>query len=156
MTRRTGVRCAGLAVASALLAGCGPIPADPGGDLARIEESGTIRVGASPADGLVDTKGDAPAGELPEVVSEYAASIGADVAWTVDSEEGLVDRIEAGRLDLAIGGMTEESPWGERVGMTRGYPSLTAEGDSAPVVLLPMGANGLQASLETYLDGEVG
>ncbi len=78
--------------------------------------------------------------------------------WTIGSEEDLVDGLERGGLDLAIGGMTERTPWSERVSVTRGYRGYRGvpSGHGEPVViLLPLGENRLQSALEQYLDEQV-
>lgn len=134
------------------LTACG-IPRDPDGALDRIT-GGDLRVGASPhGDLVVVVDGDDVRGPLADLVRGFADDHDARVVWTVDSEERLVDDLESGALDLAIGGMTDATPWADRVSATRGYTSI----DGYPVViLLPMGENGLQAALERHLDGEVG
>ncbi|MET0735677.1 MAG: hypothetical protein ABWY55_08545 [Microbacterium sp.] len=138
-----------------VLAGCGAIPSDPEGSLDRITD-GVLRAGASPSGTLVVVVDDGDVtGPLADLVEGFAEDRGARVEWTVDSEEDLVDGLEAGDLDLAIGGMTDATPWGERVSVTRGYDAIP--GSSGPVVvLLPLGENALQSALESYLDEEVG
>jgi DNA-binding transcriptional LysR family regulator len=131
---------------------CG-IPRDPDGTLDRVT-GGTLRVGASPHDGLVIVDDGVVSGSLATLIEGFATDRDAEIDWTVDSEEGLVDRLERGSLDLAIGGMTDATPWADRVGVTRGYPDLPGSAGSNVVVLLPMGENALQAALETYLDRE--
>ncbi|NYE21454.1 hypothetical protein [Microbacterium immunditiarum] len=142
-------------VAAAVLSGCGTrIPADPDGTLDRVTH-GTLRVGASPSGTLVVVDDGRVRGPLVELIEGFAAERDANLEWTVDSEEDLVDDLEGGRLDLAIGGMTDKTPWADRVSVTRGYPDVPGSGDASVVVLLPMGENALQAALETYLDEEL-
>ncbi|WP_295776507.1 hypothetical protein [uncultured Microbacterium sp.] len=158
MTRTRPSRPALATVVFALmlvLSGCGiRIPADPDGTLERIS-GGDLRVGASPAAGLVSVNGDEVSGSMAVAVNGFAASREAHVVWTVGSEEELVDGLENGRLDLAIGGMTEQTPWSERVSVTRSYPALSPDGREI-VFLLPMGENALQSALEGYLDDKAG
>ncbi len=95
----------------------------------------------------------AVSGPLPDLVAAFADSRDATVGpWTVGSEEDLVDDLEAGTLDLAIGGISEETPWVDRVSVTRGFDDLPGVDVGGVVFLLPMGENGLQAALETFLD----
>lgn len=144
-----------LALALALaLTGCS-LPVDPAGTLERAR-GGELRVGASPAGGLVVVDGDEVSGPLPELIEGFADSIDARVTWSVDSEEDLVDGLVAGDLDLAIGGMTETTPWIEQASVTRAYEGIPGADGAAVVVLLPLGENGLQAAVESYLDEEVG
>lgn len=151
--RRIAATALALGVLTA--AGCGiRIPADPDGTLERITGH-ELRVGASASEGLVTIDDDVVSGPLPSLIEGFAAERDAEVVWTVDSEERLVDRLENGRLDLAIGGMTDSTPWAERASLTRGYPDVPGADGQKVVVLLPLGENALQAALETYLDGAV-
>lgn len=143
-----------LAIGSLLLSACAPIPRDPHGTLDAIT-GGDLRVGASASPGLVSVAGGDVSGPLADIVEGFAASRSAEVEWTIGSEEDLVTALEEGQLDLAIGGMTSQTPWTDRVGVTRGYPELAQEGQHPIVVLVPMGENGLLAALETYLDQEL-
>lgn len=152
---RVGALGVALIVAASALTGCGlRIPTDPDGSLDRIT-GGELRVGASAHGTLVVVDGEDVSGPFAELIEGFARERDAQIEWTVDSEEGLVDDLEAGDLDLAIGGMTDASPWGDRVSLTRGYRGIDGGGDTAVVVLLPMGENALQSALEQYLDREV-
>lgn len=147
------------AVAVTVLAGCGiSVPTDPLGTLDRIT-GGELRAGVSPSDGLAVATGvgeDAEvSGPLPSVIEEFGADREATVTWTVGSEEDLVDLLERGELDLAIGGMTDATPWSERVSVTRGYPDLPGADGRRVVVFVPLGENAMQSAVETYLDREV-
>lgn len=138
------------------LAGCGlRIPADVDGTLDRAS-GGELRVGASASEQLVRLTGDSVAGPLPELVEGFADSIGADIEWSLGSEEELVDALEDGSIDLAIGGMTDRTPWSDRAGVTRGYSGVSGADGKSIVVLVPMGENALLFALESYLDEELG
>lgn len=151
MSRWIAVVAAGVFSFGALTA-CASIPADPDGTLERVRETGVLRVGASPAEPLVDISGATPRGTLPETVRDYASSLGADVTWSVDSEERLVASLERGDLDVVIGGVTDASPWSSRATVTRSYPDLAANGSDPVALLTPLGENALLVSLEEYLD----
>ena len=153
MTHR-GIRSIlALALAGSLaLSGCASIPRDPEGTLDRVN-GGELRVGASPSEGLVEVEGGEASGVLVDLVEKFAQEHDAHAVWTVGSEEDLVDEIENGSLDLAIGGMTDQSPWSVRVGVSRAFPGLTADG--TPIVMLvPLGENGFLTALEAFLDDE--
>ncbi|MBW9119340.1 hypothetical protein JNB63_04475 [Microbacterium trichothecenolyticum] len=143
-----------LLVLSLCVAGCGiTVPSDPQGTLDRVR-GGELRAGASPSGGLVTIDGTGVGGSLAEIVDDFAASVDAEVTWTIGSEEDLVDGLETGDLDLAIGGMTDATPWSTRVAVTRSYDSIP--GARGPVVLFaPLGENAWLAALEGYLDREV-
>lgn len=134
--------------------GCGvTVPSDLQGTLERVN-GGELRAGASPSGSLVTVDGDDVGGSLARLVDDFAESIDAKVTWTIGSEEDLVDELESGELDLAVGGMTDATPWSQRVAVTRAYDTIP--GAHGPVVLfLPMGENAWQAAIEGYLDKQV-
>lgn len=142
-----------LLVLALCVAGCGvTVPSDPQGTLDRVR-GGELRAGASASGELVVVDGEDVGGTLADAVEGLAESLDAKVVWTVGSEEDLVDALEAGDLDVAIGGMTDATPWSDRVAVTRGYDAFP--GARGPVVvLLPLGENAWQAAIETYLDRE--
>lgn len=144
-------------VAASALAGCGlRVPADPDGALHRIQASGTLHAGASPAGAALEVGGDEPRGPLVELVEGFAAEQHATVEWTIGSEEALVEGLERGELDLVAGDMTGATPWQDRVAVTRSYRGVDGADGRPLVLLLPMGENALQSALEGYLDEEVG
>lgn len=130
-----------------------PIPADPDGTLDRVRGE-ELRAGASASGQLVTVQGGDVGGSLAHLVEGFAETLDARVKWTVGSEEQLVDALEAGDLDLAIGGMTDRTPWVDRVGVTRGFSPVPGA-DAPVVVLVPPGENAWQAELETFLDREL-
>lgn len=139
-----------------VVAGCAvQIPSDPRGTLDRVT-GGILRVGASPSGALVRVDAGAAPGPLADLVEGFARERGAELDWTVGSEEDLVDGLEEGTLDVAIGGMTDATPWSDRVSVTRFYTGIAGAGERAVVLLLPLGENALQSALEAFLDEEVG
>ncbi|WP_210439634.1 transporter substrate-binding domain-containing protein [Nocardioides xinjiangensis] len=147
-------RAALLTGAALLLAGCGlSIPTDPDGTLDRIRAEGVLRVGASPRPGWVETGDGQPGGREPRLVAAFADDLGAEVEWTVAGEEELVRLFEDGKLDLAVGGFTEDNAWVDKVGLTRAYTEVVVSGTTeAHVMMVPMGENALQSQLERWLD----
>ena len=145
-----------LALSAFGLTGCGlSIPSDPDGTLDAVT-NGELRVGVSPDPGLVEIVGDEPSGPVVDLVEGFAHSIDADVTWTVGTEESLVGEIEAGGLDLVAGGITADTPWVDRVGVTRGYPHIEGAKGRTLVMLVPLGENAFLSRLEEFLDEEVG
>lgn len=152
--RRRRAAAVPLLLATACLAACGvTIPSDPDGTLDRVRGD-ELRAGASASGQLVTVEDGEVGGSLAELVEEFAATLDARVEWTTGSEEELVDGLESRDLDLAIGGMTERTPWADRVAVTRAYASVPSS-DEPVVLLLPMGENAWQAALETFLDREL-
>jgi ABC-type amino acid transport substrate-binding protein len=155
------VRCLGLLLGlllgASLASGCGlTIPADPEGTLERVKGSGVLRAGASPRPGWVEAAPTGPRGREVDLVEGFAASLGAEVAWTTGGEEHLVSLLEQGRLDVAVGGVTDQNPWVEKVALTRPYVEVEADGTTeAHVMMTRMGENAFLSALERWLDDAV-
>ena len=142
-------------VLSAALVGCGMrIPSDPGGTLSEVT-GGTLRVGVSHTPGLIEATGDGIEGPLVATVESFAEEHDATVEWTVQSEEQLVGLLEQDEIDVAVGGFTEDAPWADRVGMSRGYSLPGTPSGTKSVMLVQLGENEFLTALETFLDDEV-
>lgn len=159
MVKRWGRALASGAAASLVvgaLAGCGiTIPADPDGTLERVS-GGVLEVGVTTNPPHAETGGAHPAGTEPALVTSFAESIGARVEWTEGSEEQLVGLLEAGELDLVIGGISDATPWADRAAVTRSYAqAVQPDGSTAGLVMLaPLGENAFLTALERHLDAE--
>lgn len=141
---------------SAALAGCGlTIPTDPDGTLDAVT-GGDLRIGTSPDGELVEIADGTPSGSIVDLVDDFADSIHAEPDWTVASEETLVTMLEAGDLDLIAGGITAETPWVEKAGVSRGYTGIDGADGREIVMLVPLGENAFLSALERFLDEEVG
>jgi len=131
------------------------VPADPDGTLDRVT-GGELRVGTSPEPGLVEIDRGEPRGPVVDLVDDFAASIDANVTWTVATEESLVGMLETGDLDLVAGGLTPDTPWIDKAGITRGYSGIEGADGRKVVMLVPLGENAFLTDLERFLDKEVG
>ncbi len=144
----------GLLLAAGLLAGCsGPFPADPDGTLERVT-GGVLRVGVTANEPWTATEpGGDPSGLEVDLASEFAATLDAEVEWTVGSEEDLIGRLEQAELDLVVGGFTGKSPWGAQAALTTPYTTVPDEhGRPEPhVMAAPLGENAFLVRLETFL-----
>ncbi|MBM7466677.1 hypothetical protein [Microbacterium esteraromaticum] len=153
-TRRT-MSTAGALLLAIALSGCGiSVPTDPDGTLEHVT-GGELRIGASPDHGLVDIGTSTPSGPLPDLAGEFAKTLDASPEWTVGSEETLVGMLEAGDLDLIVGGFTEKTPWIDKAGITRGYSGIPGADGRKIVMLVPLGENAFLSDLERFLDKEV-
>lgn len=147
-----------MVVAAALLTGCGlTIPADPEGTLESVT-GGQLHVGVTHNPPAVDTAGQRPQGSDVALVESFAASLDAEPVWVEGSEEALVRMLEAGDLQLVIGGFSDATPWSSRAAVTRAYgEAVHADGSSHGLVMLaPMGENAFLSALERHLDAETG
>lgn len=150
---RTGRLLAGLLILIGLAA-CGSIPRDPDGTLEQVLDDRLLRVGASPAEGSVTFEGDHAGGREADLVIAFAEELGAEVSWTLGGEGELVDAMERGELDLIIGGLAADSPWADKVSLTRPYRESTElDGSTVKhVMAVPLGENAMLVRLERFLD----
>ena len=117
-----GVRLGASALCILVLA-CG-VPRDPEGTLDRAR-SGILRVGVTERPPWVVAGGTSPRGVEPDLIEDFAASIGAPVQWHWGATEDNLAALEEGELDLVAGGLEEGSPWMRRVGFTRPYLTIS-------------------------------
>lgn len=139
-------RLGAVAVVCATLA-CG-IPRDPEGTLERVR-GGTLRVGVihAPPWVTVEHLDSDPRGLEIDLVRGLAGAVDADLEFTVGGETALIERLEEFELDLVVGGLDDDSPFGEQVGFIRPY--MTA-GDRDHVVAGPPGENAWLRVVEAY------
>lgn len=139
------------------LTGCASsFPADPNGTLDRVT-GGTLRVGVSPNGEWADiSDGGEPSGVEVALVEKFADEIDAEIAWTEGGEEKLIADLNAGRLDLVIGGLTDATPWAEKVAVTRPFDEVSIGGGKTAkhVMAAPMGENAFLLELEKFLSEE--
>lgn len=148
-----------VAVVLLIATGClGQFPADAQGTLDRAM-GGVLRVGISenPPFTQVDADG-AVSGDEVDLITEYAASIDAEIDWAPGAESVLADAMGAGELDVVIGGLTSDSPWTSDIALTRPYTETEAPGGSAKKVVIGVqpGENALMVDLELFLAQEAG
>ena len=62
-----------------------------------------------------------PEGVEPELVRQFAHSIGAEIRWSWGTTEEHMEALEVYTLDLAIGGLAKATPWRKHVGTTQPY-----------------------------------
>lgn len=146
------------AVLAVLLTGCGiQVPADPHGTLEHVRD-GVMRVGVTENSPWVELGETAePSGTEPELVAEFANQLGAQIEWTAASEAVLMDSLERGELDMAIGGFLDDTPWAEKGATTLPYVEMTTvDGKEKHVMIVRMGENGFLVALEKFLLAESG
>ncbi len=133
--------------------GCATIPRDPDGTLERVRTTRVLRAGASPSEGRIDIGEAAPSGPEIDLVAGFAEAVGAEVDWQTGGEEELVDAMERGELDLLAGGLSDQTPWSQRLSVTRPYAESVEDGEPVKHVLaVPLGENAMLVRLEQYLD----
>jgi polar amino acid transport system substrate-binding protein len=145
--RRAGsVLAVYLAPIALALAGC-QFPDDVEGTLDRVE-GGTLRVGVIDDPPWVDLSDPEPAGVEPELVREFAEQIDAEVEWVRASESELAGAMRGFQLDLIIGGLDRQWPYGKEVAMTRPYVDTEVEIGVPPDTELPDALGGQRIWVE--------
>jgi ABC-type amino acid transport substrate-binding protein len=133
-----------------LLAGC-HFPDDPDGTLDRVH-NGRLRAGLSvrgPWTRVVDGR---PAGPEARLIEDFAAELNAQIEWTVGSESDLLAALERRDLDLVVGGLTDDTPWRDRIGLTEPYLKLENGGRTERhVIAVAPGENRWLMRVETFL-----
>lgn len=157
--RRTAVVALVAAAGPGALVGCG-FPLDPDGTLDRVR-GGALVVGVSEnppwtlwPDGSpgVGEEGE-PGGIEVELVTDFAASLDADVVWVAGSEATLMTQLEEGELDVVVAGLESTSPWSSHAALTAVY-AVTTDDAGAPVrhvMAARLGENDLLTTLEGHL-----
>lgn len=97
-----------LLLATALLAGCGAIPADLDGTLERVRSERLFRVG------LIASHAPPPPGAT-DLLRRLSQATRAKAALEYGPAEALLTRLEEGDLDLVLGEFAEKSPWAAQV-----------------------------------------
>jgi ABC-type amino acid transport substrate-binding protein len=126
-----------------MTAACG-IPRDPEDSLARIRQTGVLRAGITTHLPWTTDEG----GPEADAVTAFAQSLGARVEWRRGAESEIFEALEKFELDLAVGGFTDDNPWGPKLGMTRPYAE--ANGRKHVAVAAP-GENRLLFAFERAL-----
>lgn len=98
------------------------IPRDQRGTLERVKAERRVRVG------LIENKpwttvgaNGEPTGVEVELAKKFAAEFDAAPEWFWGSETGILTALENHELDLAVGGLTEETVWKNKIGLTKPF-----------------------------------
>ncbi len=83
-----------------------------------------------------------------ELIRGLAAELGTEIDWVDGPEAEILEAIELGNLDVAIGGFTADNPWSGRVSFIQPYFLL---GEDQHVMAVPHGENAWIVKLERYL-----
>lgn len=145
----------------ALAGGACHLPRDADGTLDRVR-GGTLRVGVVSAPPWVADSAGALGGVEVRLVEDLARTLGARVTWARRREAELFEALHRRELDLVIGGLTAEEPWGKEVAFTHPYLVDTVGVDLTPgtvtrtivrehVLAAPPGENAWLVHVERFL-----
>jgi polar amino acid transport system substrate-binding protein len=102
-----------------LAAAC-EFPRDVEGTLDRVR-GGTLRVGAIEGAPFIVTDGEQVTGVEARLVEQLAGSLDADLEWVTGTSDDLLAALEHHSLDLVVGGLVSDDPWGSKVTFTLPY-----------------------------------
>lgn len=114
-----------LVILALIALGC-DMPHDVDGTHAAVTQ-GKIRVGVSECEPWTAENNGEYSGIEVELVAELATQLGAESEWHLGSESELFEKLHHGQLDIVIGGITEDTPWSDYVGLTRPYAETTGQ-----------------------------
>jgi polar amino acid transport system substrate-binding protein len=131
-----------------LVNGCGPFPDDPEQTTARVERTRVLRVGVTehPPYVVRESQGALKGSEVA-LLTRFAAERGLHVTWVWGQQEALFHALERYELDIVIGGIHEQTPWSDRLALTRPYRKRP----SPLVFALPPGENRWLYEIEQFL-----
>jgi ABC-type amino acid transport substrate-binding protein len=98
---------------------CG-LPRDPDDTLERVR-GGVVRVGITENPPWVIATATGADGVEPTLLEEMADSLRARIEWIPGSESRLLADLEARKLDLVLGGLTDDIPWKTKVALTKPF-----------------------------------
>jgi hypothetical protein len=129
-------------------AACEDFPRDSRGTLRQVlGGQRPLRVGWSRADPWVTGTDEAgPGGLEPALVRRWADSSGATIQWIAAGEAQLVEGLQRHALDLAVAGMTDDAPWGSRIGQTQPYLEMELVVGVRRAVAVPPDWDGIEIS----------
>jgi hypothetical protein len=122
-------------------AGCG-MPHDVEQTSQRIDQ-GLMRVGAIDDPPLLSRRPDGSAtGREAELVRAFAHLRNARIEWHWGNEDDHMNALEKHDLDVVVGGLTPQTPWKSKVGLSLPYRIDSTDGKPQNhVVALPPGEN---------------
>jgi polar amino acid transport system substrate-binding protein len=123
-------------------------PHDADGTLSRIN-NGVMRVGVSGNEPWTAFSGDSISGYEASIVGDLARQMHASIEVHSGAESTVLQQLHERKLDLVIGGLSNDSPWKQKIALTRPYH--TDKDGKQHVLALPPGENSWLVRVEEYL-----
>ena len=111
-----------------------------------------MRVGITDSPPWTVVTDDEPGGVEPALLEQLARDLDAEIEWAEGSESEILEDIELGHLDLAIGGFTADNPWSKKVTFIQPYYVL---GEDQHVMAVPHGENAWIVRVERFLRSQL-
>ena len=132
-----------------LLAGC-HLPRDCAGTLERIQD-GELRVGITANEPWTRIEDGAVVqvdGIEVSLLEEFARRHNTRIRWHQDTESNLFDALEKGELDVVVGGLTDDTPFAHRAGLSQPFVTI---GRHNHVWAVRPGENALLLQIDRFL-----
>lgn len=117
------------------IAGCADWPRDQSGTAQRVRDARVLAVGVS------DKSGDAPHRALQArekvLVQRIAKKLGARIEWRRGNVHTLLEELEERKIALVAATIPADSPFAERVGMTKPYEENGPDKKSYALAVAP-------------------
>lgn len=133
------------------LPSCERYPRDPARTLERVQGQ-ELRIGISPDPPFVAlSPGRPPEGTEVVLLQRWAESMDARIVWVEGAHDELLSRLESFHLDAVVGGLDPQTPWRDRIGLTRPFYLRSGDGQLHDRVLaVPPGENALLLHFERF------
>lgn len=96
------------------------MPRDPDGTLERVRGS-VVRIGVAESRPWVVVTPTGAEGVEATLARAIADSLGSSIEWIRKGESELLTDLSERKLDLVIGGLTDDSPWKTKVAFTKPF-----------------------------------
>ena len=124
------------------------LPHDAEGTLSHVQ-NGSLRVGVSDNEPWVAVAGDTISGYEGVIVGELARQLHSRIEAHPGAESVLLEELKDRKLDLVVGGLTDDSRWKKELALTKPYH--TDREGKKHVLALPPGENDWLVRVEEYL-----
>lgn len=130
--------------------GCENFPKDPSHTLDTVR-NGTLLVGYSEHDPFVIKTQSEPTGMEADLIKAFAKNLNARIEWKNGTEESLFESLKKKELHLVVAGLTKETPWKSKAGLTRPYLEHKKK---KYVMAVQLGENAFLVELEKFLEDQ--
>lgn len=140
-----------LFVMTVFISGCDNYPKDVQHSFDNIKASQRIRVGVIEQSPWAIENDTNLSGIEIEIINAFATSLDVTPQWLVLSEAQATLLLEQYKLDVVVGGLTEDNPRKDSIAFTRPYLEINNGQKHRHVMAVPKGENRLMVTLERFL-----
>lgn len=134
------------------------IPQDPEKTTERIRD-GLLQVGLADAPpwAWMDDQGHVDGVEV-RLIQEFARQQNAEVQWVTGPQNELLDKLHKFELDVVVGGLTKNTPWGQKVSLTQPFAIVPDSANPSKkighVIAVAPGENRFIMRLDKFLESK--